>query len=314
VSAAARLAVIFGVVVSSGVVRAFAWPAEFTILPRLVSREWLPVAATWRSTLMQTSMIMGPALGGVVYGWGGERWAYGVCSGFVLLAVWFAWRIPALPPREASAAVTPEPISRSLSAGIRFVFSNQVVLGALALDMFAVFFGGATALIPIFAGDILKSGPQSLGLLRSAPAVGALLANFLMIHRPLGRAAGRWLFAAVASYGLCMIGFGLSRTLWLSVFFLGMSGAFDSVSVVVRHTILQLWTPDDMRGRVSAVNMIFIGSSNEIGEFESGLAAKLLGTVPSVVFGGIMTVIVVLVTARLAPKLLRLELDTPKKA
>ena len=163
--------------------------------------------------------------------------------------------------------------------------------------------------MPIFAADILKSGPESLGWLRAAPAVGALLMSGLLIHRPIRGGAGRKLFWAVAGFGACMIGFGLSRSLWISVFLLAASGAFDSVSVVIRHTILQLRTPDEMRGRVSAVNMIFIGSSNEIGEFESGVAARLLGTVPSVVFGGIMTLVVVASAAVLAPKLRKMELD-----
>ena len=200
---------------------------------------------------------------------------------------------------------------QSLASGVRFVFSNQVILGALSLDMFAVLFGGATALLPIFAGDILKSGPQSLGLLRAAPAVGALLMSFVMIHKPLGRAAGALLLWVVTGFGFCMIGFGLSKVLWISVVLLGLSGAFDAVSMVIRHTILQLSTPDEMRGRVSAVNMIFIGSSNEIGGFESGVAARLMGTVRSVVFGGCMTLLVVAGAGVLAPKLRKIELDQP---
>jgi MFS family permease len=308
--------VIFSVIFLLGVIRAFAWPSAFSLLPRIVERPQMAIAQTWASAVFQVASVSGPAIGGVIYAWQGPAASYG--TGFVLGVVAFlttlllrADRVPL----SASAAAKPdrhkESLLQSLSSGARFVFSNQVILGALSLDMFAVLFGGATALLPIFAADILKSGPESLGVLRAAPSVGALLMSVLMIHRPIGKGAGARLLWVVAGFGVCMVGFGLSRSLWLSVFLLAASGAFDAVSVVVRNTILQLWTPDEMRGRVSAVNMIFIGSSNEIGSFESGVAAKLLGTVPSVVFGGLMTLLVVGSAAMLAPKLRKLELDRP---
>jgi MFS family permease len=196
----------------------------------------------------------------------------------------------------------------SIHEGLRFVFGHQILLGALALDMFSVLFGGAVALLPAFIKDLLHAGPEALGFLRAAPAVGAVLVGVWLSRRPPEHNAGRLLLTAVAGFGLCIIGFALSRELWLSAALLLASGLCDGVSVVIRSTILQLATPDEMRGRVSAINGIFIGSSNELGAFESGVAAKLLGLVPSVIFGGCMTLGVVAATARLAPKLRRLDL------
>ncbi len=308
VSPEQKIFFIFGVTFVSGVIRAFAWPAIFSLTPKLVDREELPLAQTWMSATFQTAAISGPAIGGMLYAWGGPAATYSTILAMMIIGLTCAclMRIDRFERRDTSK----ETLADSLTTGLKFVFANQVILGALALDMFAVLFGGATALLPIFASEILMSGPQSLGILRASPAVGALLMNFVMIHRPLGRSAGKVLFFAVAGFGLCMIGFGLSRTLWISLIFLAVSGALDAISVIVRHTTLQLATPDEMRGRVSAVNMIFIGSSNEIGEFESGLAARLLGTVPSVVFGGCMTLLVVGVTAVFAPKLRKMEFET----
>ncbi len=197
---------------------------------------------------------------------------------------------------------------KSIGEGLRFVFNNQIVLGAQALDMFSVLFGGAVAMLPAFIHDILHYGPEALGILRAAPAVGAVLIGLWLARRPPQRNAGRLLLYAVAGFGLCIIGFALSRYLWLSALFLMLSGMCDGVSVVLRSTILQLSTPDHLRGRVSSINGIFIGSSNELGAFESGLAARLLGVVPSVILGGCMTLGVVAATAKLAPKLRKLDL------
>ncbi|MEP6632918.1 MAG: MFS transporter, partial [Luteimonas sp.] len=197
---------------------------------------------------------------------------------------------------------------KSIGEGLRFVFNQQIVLGALALDMFSVLFGGAVALLPAFIHDILREGPEALGILRAAPAAGAVLIGLWLARRPPKLNAGRLLLLAVAGFGLCIIGFALSRYLWLSVAILLLSGICDGVSVVLRSTILQLATPDRLRGRVSSINGIFIGSSNELGAFESGVAARLLGLVPSVIFGGCMTLGVVAATAKLAPKLRRLDL------
>lgn len=311
IGADTKVAVIFGVVFLTGVIRAFAGPSIFAITPHIVERDWLSVAQTWMSAIFQVAAISGPAIGGMIYAFKGPGAAYAVISVFLMAALLTTRLLKVDRIDRAKVREAKEPLWQSLSSGARFVFSNQVILGALALDMFAVLFGGATALLPIFAGEILKSGPESLGILRAAPAVGALLMSSVMIYRPLGRAAGALLLWVVAGFGLCMIGFGLSKTLWLSVLLLGFSGVFDAVSVVIRQTILQLWTPDEMRGRVSAINMIFISSSNEIGEFESGVAARFMGTVPSVVFGGLMTLLVVGSAAVLAPRLRKIELDYP---
>jgi len=209
---------------------------------------------------------------------------------------------------ELPAALERAPVFASIHEGLRFVFGHQILLGALALDMFSVLFGGAVALLPAFIKDILHAGPEALGILRAAPAVGAVLVGVWLSRRPPEHNAGRLLLTAVAGFGLCIIGFALSRHLWLAALMLMLSGMCDGVSVVLRSTILQLATPDHMRGRVSSINGIFIGSSNELGAFESGVAARLLGLVPSIVFGGCMTLLVVAATSRLAPRLRRLDL------
>jgi hypothetical protein len=200
-------------------------------------------------------------------------------------------------------------VFENIKEGVRFVFSNQVILAAMALDLFAVLFGGAVALLPIFTSEIFHMGPHGLGLLRAAPGVGSFLMAALLTHRPLARHTGAILLASVAGFGFCMIGFGVSTSFYFSLFLLALSGALDGVSIYVRTTIIQLLTPSDMKGRVAAVNSIFIGSSNEIGEFESGVAAKLMGLVPSVVFGGCMTLLVVLAATIKAPKLRALHMQ-----
>jgi hypothetical protein len=211
-------------------------------------------------------------------------------------------RVKEPPPAESA------PVFTSIAEGLRFVFGNQLMLGAMSLDMFAVLFGGAVSMLPAFIHDVYHYGPQGLGILRAAPAVGAVVTGLVLARHPINLHAGRWLLGAVAGFGLCIIGFGLSSNFWVAGALLMASGMFDGVSVVMRTTIYQLVTPDAMRGRVSAINGVFIGSSNELGAFESGLAARLMGLVPSVVFGGMMTLLVAGVTARLAPRLRRLQL------
>jgi predicted MFS family arabinose efflux permease len=201
----------------------------------------------------------------------------------------------------------PGPYWSRLSAGIRYVWREKLILGAISLDLFAVLFGGAVALLPIFASDILHVGPSGLGWLRSAPALGALSMALWLAYRPVERNTGKTLLGCVALFGACMVGFGLSTSFALSMTLLAIAGAADMVSVVMRHTLVQLNTPDDMRGRVSAVSLIFVGASNELGEFESGLAANALGVVPSVVFGGVATLAVVLLWSRLFPSLRRVD-------
>ncbi len=296
---------IYAAIACNGIVRAFLAPVYMSLFARVLPREAYARGAGISSVVMQTGLVVGPALGGVLVALGGKTTAYLVAAALALAAAIaiFSLRVsePPLPTERA-------PIFRSIGEGLRFVFNNQVILGAQALDMFSVLFGGAVALLPAFINDVFHYGPEALGILRAAPAAGAVLVGLWFARHPPDRNAGRLLLAAVAGFGLCIIGFALSRHFWLSAALLTMSGMCDSVSVVVRSTILQLSTPDHMRGRVASINGIFIGSSNELGAFESGVAARLMGLVPSVVFGGSMTLAVVGLTARLAPKLRRLHL------
>ena len=296
---------IYGVICLTGVARGFAGPSFSAFLAQLVTRDLYSSAAAWNSTVWQTAAVSGPAIGGLLYGYFGIQTAYGVVAALIIVSLLCVAGIVA---RPLTLSEKKETLRERLEAGVRFVFGNQVFLGALSLDLFAVFFGGAVALLPIFADEILHVGPQGLGLLRAAPALGAVLMGLFLAHRPPMEGAGRYLLICVAGFGLCMIAFALSTSFYFSLAILAISGSLDSVSVVIRSTIMQLLTPDDMRGRVSAVNSVFIGSSNEIGSFESGVAARLLGLVPSVVFGGSMTLLVVGVTAKVAPKLRQLDL------
>lgn len=294
---------IYLVIALSGVARSFLTPARAALAAELVSRELYPRASAWRSAAWQLAAVLGPALGGLLYAFGSARLAYGVAASLFFVALLCLAQVHRVVlPVDASA----ESVWESLGIGVRFVLHQPVVLGALTLDMFSVLFGGAVALLPIFAAEILHVGPQGLGIMQAAPAAGAVTMSLILTHRPPFRRAGRALFIAVAGFGLTIIGFGLSRSFALSVALLAMSGLFDMVSVVIRSTLLQVFTPPNLLGRVSAVNSIFIGSSNEIGAFESGVAAKLLGTIPAVLFGGTMTLLVVAVTAWRVPPLRRL--------
>jgi len=297
---------IFVVVGVSGLARSLLQPARTALGAEIVPRETYTNAITWRSSLWQFAAVVGPAAGGIIYGFSGARLAYIVetvlCAIALLLFAQIAYtRLPAV--------VTEMTIGENLTVGIRFLMTQPELLGAQLLDLFSVLFGGAPALLPIFASEILRVGPQGLGILRAAPAAGAVLISVLLLHRRM-RKAGPMLFVCVAAFGACWILFALSRWFWISLALLVISGMLDNVSVVIRSTLLTLRTPPHLLGRVSAVNQIFIGSSNEIGSFESGVAAKLLGTVRSVIFGGLITLGVVGVTAWRIPALRRLdELD-----
>ena len=288
----------------TGVARAFIAPSYTTLFALILPRDQYARASGIGSSIFQTGLVVGPALGGLLVGFASKTMAYSLATVLCLGAAAAMWSLRIKePPAEDSP-----PVFTSIAQGLRFVFSNQIVLGALSLDMFAVLFGGAVALLPAFIQDVYHLGPEGLGVMRAAPAVGAIMTGLVLTRYPINLHAGRWLLSAVAGFGLCIIGFGISTSFWIAAVLLLLSGIFDGISVVMRTTILQLATPDAMRGRVSAINGIFIGSSNELGAFESGLAARLLGLVPSVIFGGLMTLTVVGFTAKLAPKLRKLEL------
>ncbi len=303
-----RSVIIYAAAFVTGLARGFASPAVYSLTPQIVPREALAVSSAWLTSAFHVAAMGGPAIGGILYGWTGSRGAFWLQAGLLATSLVIFSTIRHKP--QVTRRVKGEPFVENLLSGMKFVLGHELLLSALALDMFAVLFGGATALLPIFASDILEVGPQGLGLLRAAPALGALLMGITLIRRPLREGAGRVLLYCVAGFGLCIIGFGLSRLFWVSAALLFMSGALDCVSMVIRGTIVALHSPEEMRGRVASVNAIFIGSSNELGALESGVAAKLLGTVPSVVFGGVMTLVVVGMTAKLSPKLRKLDLSS----
>lgn len=296
---------IYAAIALNGVVRAFLGPVNAALFARVLRREQYARGASISSVVMQTGLVVGPAIGGLLVGWSDMTTAYVTAAALAAAA---ALAIVSLRVTEPAKQLQDAPIFKSIGDGLRFVWNTQILLGSQALDMFSVLFGGAVALLPAFIADILHAGPEALGILRAAPAAGAVLVGLWLSNRPPGRNAGRIMLFAVAGFGLCIIGFALSRHLWLSAILLMFSGIFDGVSMVIRSTIMQLATPDHMRGRVASINGIFIGSSNELGAFESGVAARLLGLVPSVIFGGCMTLGVVAATAKLAPRLRRLDL------
>mgnify|MGYP000120148770 FL=1 len=297
---------IYFLVFLGGLVRAFLGPTIFSLLALIVPKKEYANAATWSSSVWQISSVLGPAVAGFSITWIGVHWSMCfvlACSIFALIALSQIATKPILNPKIG------EPIMDSLKEGVKFVFNNKTILGALSLDMIAVLFGGAVALLPVFAQDILKVGPEGFGILRAAPAVGSFLILIVSAYIPFNKNAGMKLLSAIFAFGICIIVFGLSSIFWLSVAALFLSGIFDGISVVIRQTILQLKTPDHMRGRVSAVNSIFVGSSNELGAFESGLTAKLMGTVTAVVFGGSMTLLTVFITGVVSPTFRKLDLQ-----
>jgi len=289
----------------TGLARGILTPAQVALMGQLVPRPLYPNAATWNSANWHLAAILGPATGGMVYGFLGIVYAYSLvlilyCVSLLLLLF---IRID-----KHEVTVTDDGVISRIRSGISFVFQTPELLGAFTLDMFAVLFGGAVAMLPVFASDVLHVGPQGLGILRACPAVGAISMAVLLMFKPPVKDTGRVLFGAVVGFGLCMIAFAFSKNFILSGIILVFSGAFDNVSVVIRGTILQLFTPDNMRGRVASVNSIFIGSSNELGAFESGVAAKIMGLIPSVIFGGCMTLAVVFTTIKMNTPLRRLSI------
>lgn len=296
---------IYALVFMGGLVRAFIGPTVFSLIALIVPKKLYPNAATWSSSTWQVGSVLGPALAGFSISWIGVHWSMCLIMAFALMALINLLRIskkPILNPKIG------EPVMQSLKEGIKFVFKTKAVLGALTLDMVAVLFGGAVALLPIFAQDILKVGSEGFGVLRAAPAVGAFLTMLITAYIPISKNAGMKLLTAIFGFGVCIIVFGLSSIFWISVMALFFSGVTDGVSMVIRQTILQLKTPDHMRGRVASVNSMFVGSSNELGAFESGLTAKLMGTVTAVVFGGVMTLLTVVTTGVVSPSFRKLDL------
>ncbi len=293
---------IFAVIFVFGAARAFEMPTLQALLPGVVPEPMLPRAVAASASANQTATIAGPALGGLLYA-ASPMLAFATCG---ILYVLSAFAIVRVRSRLKAAGRAPVSLD-SLLAGIRYIHRNPVIMGAISLDLFAVLLGGATALLPIYAKDILHVGPTGLGVLRAAPGVGALAMSLYLARHPPRRRVGRQMFAAVAAFGVATIAFGLSASFPLSLVALALLGASDMVSVVIRASLVQLKTPDAMRGRVSAVNSVFIGSSNQLGEFESGLTAAWFGTVPSVVIGGVGTLVVVLLWMRFFPALARAD-------
>ena len=298
------------IIAITGIARALIYPAQIALMSQIVPKKYYANSSTWNSTLWQIAAVLGPAIGGLTYKFLGVQWAYCIILILIILGItlYSSIKDKPVPVQEKK-----ETLLQSLSSGIKFVFKNQIVLGALSLDMFAVLFGGAVAMIPVFADRILHVGIEYWGIMRSAPAIGAVLMSVVLAYYPPVKKAGIKLLTCVALFGVSMILFALSEYFILSMVLLIFSGMVDTVSVILRQTIIQLYTPDNMRGRVAAVNSIFIGSSNEIGSFESGLAARLMGLVPSVIFGGSMTLLVVGTTAKVAPALRKMDLNKKLK-
>ena len=301
---------VYAMIFFTGVARGILGPTIAAFASQLVPKYLYANASAWSSSVWQSGAVAGPAVGGLIYGFYGPFAASAIVCFFIVAAFLAYTQIGAKPVTQTRPAI---PLMESLTTGVKFVFKNQVMLSAITLDLFAVLFGGAVALLPMFADQVLGLGAEGLGFLRAAPALGAVIMALVLAFRPPVVNAGNKLLFSVAGFGICMILFALSKNFYLSFTILALGGMLDSVSVVIRSTIMQTLTPDEMRGRVSAVNTIFIGSSNEIGAFESGLAAKLMGLIPSVIFGGTMTLLVVFASYKWAPSLRKLNLAAAGK-
>lgn len=299
------LPILYSMIFCNGIARAFFGPTIFTIYANSIPREVYPNASTWSSTSWQIASILGPLAGGFIYAFGG-----GITGNFVVILIFLIITLVLVfTLRKYPAVFIPkESIWKSLSEGLHFVFKTKMMIAAMTLDLFSVFFGGAVALLPVFAQDILHVGAEGFGLMKMASSLGAALTMVAMVRFSPMDKPWRNLLIAVTGFGLCIIGFGISRSFLLTLLFLFGQGAFDSVSVIIRGTLVQLLTPDHMRGRVSAVNSMFIGSSNEIGDVESGIAANLLGTVPAVLLGGSITLLIVTITYFKTKSLLPLKI------
>nr|WP_039866290.1 MFS transporter [Pedobacter sp. BAL39] len=297
--------IMYTMVFGIGIARGFFGPATFSLMAQIIPKHLYPNSSTWNSSSWQAASIAGPAIGGLIYGFFGITVTYAVILLFISIALVCIFLLK----KHPATFIPKENIIDALTVGVKFVFKNKMMLGAMSLDLFSVFFGGAVALLPVFANDILKVGSEGLGFMRAAASSGAVITMLAMTRFSPMNKPWRNLLIAVTGFGTSIICYGLSKSFYLTLVFLFMEGAFDSVSVIIRSTIMQLLTPDEMRGRVSAVNSMFVGSSNEIGAFESGLTAKLMRTVPAVVFGGGMTILVAGITYFKTKSMTRLSLQ-----
>ena len=301
---ATKLYVIFSVVFCTGIIRSFAGPAANSMIAAIVRRDQLQKAISYNSSTWLISSIGGHAVGGLLIAFIGISGAYFVSAGLIILAGIFALQLQPKPPVNV---LEKEPMLTSIKKGFSFVYHNKNLLGVISLDLFAVLFGGAVAFIPEVASTILKTGPIGYGFLNAAMDIGSLISVAVLVKYPMKQKQGLKMLLAVAGFGICIIVFGLAKVYWLSFMALMVAGLFDAVSVVVRGTILQLFTPDELRGRVASINLIFINSSNELGQFESGVTSRIFGTLPAIMFGGAMSVLVVAGTWFKFPKLRKLE-------
>jgi MFS family permease len=295
-------------VLLGGIVRSIIGPSTFSMVGLLAPRKILPNAASWSSTAWYIGAVSGPLLGGLLIG------QYGVKASFIIVLCLLSFALISIlgVPTQKIINQVKEPVLKSLKKGLSFVFNTPIILSVLSLDMFAVLFGGAVALLPVFAKDILKVGEMGFGIMRAAPGIGAIITMGILAMYPIKKHAGVKMLLCFLGFGLCIIVFGISKSFALSVFMLMLGGLFDAVSVVIRSTVLQLHTPEEMKGRVAAVNTMFISSSNELGEVESGYTAAWMGTIPSVIFGGSMTIVIVMITAILVPSLRKLQIYNDK--
>jgi MFS family permease len=294
---------IYGVLLANGVVRAFNGPASQALLPQMVPGEHFSNAVAWSSSGNQGAMVTGPMIGGLIYGITGQPWPVYACAVVAYVTAFALFGALQISGKQRPRSVAPGIVLE----GIRYIWQNKIILGTISLDLFAVLLGGAVALMPVYAREILKVGAFGLGMLRAAPSTGAVLMAIVVAHWPLRRKAGAAMLWCVFGFGLFTVLFGLSRSVPVALVALLLVGACDMVSVIVRHTLVQLNTPDEMRGRVSAVNMVFIGASNEVGQFESGVTAQWLGTVPAVIAGGVGTIVIVALWAWLFPALRKVD-------
>lgn len=300
---------IYSAMFLSGCIRSFLAPSSFSLLPLLISRERIQQAVTWSSSAWLSGSVLGPLAGGLCMASIGVSYTLLVAIGTLLISVFCILRIKARPVQKVLAGS----VFQGMGQGFRFIFGSQIILAVLSLDLFAVLFGGAEALLPVYSKEILQVNEIGYGWLRSAHGIGSVCLLFVLAYLPLKKKIGPKLLLCIFGFGICIIGFGLSTNIIISFLCLFLAGMFDGVSVVIRHSILQLKTPEEIKGRVSSINMMFISSSNELGAFESGATARLMGTVPAVVFGGIMTLLVVMITKFSAPALQHIQLaDNPE--